>query len=88
MSYEPEGIVSAVLLLAPLFLGIAGLLLVRRGHWAGPLLGAPALLLGLALVTALFNNPAGPGILGALLYAPILLALGIGSLVRWRRRRD
>ena len=87
VSYAPEGAASAALLLAPLVLALASLWFSGRGHWAGALLAAPALLLGLALVAALFKNPAGPGILGALVYAPLLLGVGIISLVRWRRRR-
>jgi hypothetical protein len=87
VSYEPEGAASAVLLLTPLVLALAGLWVSGRGHWTAPLLAAPALLLGLALVAALFRNAAGPGILGALVYAPLLLGPSIIAIVRWRRRR-
>jgi hypothetical protein len=87
VNYASEGAASAALLLAPLVLALAGLRVSGRGHWAGAVLATPALLLGLALVAALFHNPAGPGILGALIYAPLLLGVSIISLVRWRRRR-
>ena len=87
MSYTKQGILSAAVVLTPLLCGLAGPRSGSRGHWAGPVLGIPALLMGLALVAAVFNNPAGPGILAALLYAPVLLTLGIGSVVRWWRRR-
>ena len=81
-----EGIVSAAVFLSPLALGIAAFWPASRAHWAAVLLATPALLLGLALVAALFNNARGPGILGALLYAPTLLAVGGGAIVRWYRR--
>jgi hypothetical protein len=87
VTYAPEGAASAGLLLAPLVLAVASLWVSGRGHWAGPLLATPALLLGLALVAALFRNAAGPGIVGALVYAPLLLGVSIISFVRWRRRR-
>lgn len=86
MSQDFGELLSAALMLAPLPLGVIGLRLAGRGRIAGAILAIPALLLGLALAAALFNNPAGYGILGALIYSPLLLALGIGSIVRWRRR--
>jgi hypothetical protein len=84
---EPEELLSALLFLAPLVLGIAGVRVSGRGHWAGPVLGIPAILLGTALVAALFNNAAGPGVIMVLVYAPILLGLGVATIARWRRRR-
>jgi hypothetical protein len=45
------------------------------------------MLLGLALVAALFNNAKGPGVLGALLYAPLLLGTSLIAIVRWRHKR-
>jgi hypothetical protein len=81
-------LLSTVVALGPLALGIAAFWPASRGHWAAVVLATPALLMGLALVGALFNHAAGPGILGALLYSPALLALGSGAIVRWYRRRD
>ena len=85
---DAESLMSATRLLGPLACVIAALRLSGRGHWASPVLAAPALLLGAALGAALFNNAAGPGILLVLIYSPVLLALGVIALVRWRRRRS
>ena len=88
MAFEPGPIQSATLLLSPLALAIAAFWPAARGHWFAIVLAIPALLLSLALFAALFNNAAGPGILGALVYSPILLAAGAGAIVRWYRRRE
>jgi hypothetical protein len=85
--YDMDGLASAGLMLAPLVCAIAALRLSSHGHWASPLLAAPALLLGAALVAALFRNASGPGVVGALVYAPVLLGLSLASIIRWRRRR-
>ena len=87
MSDELPPVLIAALVLAPFVFAVAGYRVAGRGHWAGLLLAAPALLFGLAMVGALFNHPAGPGIIGVLVYAPILLLLSIGTIVRWYRRR-
>ena len=87
MPYEPGPVLTAALVLSPLALAIAAFWPASRGHWTAPVLATPALLLGLALIAALFNHASGPGVLVALIYAPLLLAIGIGALFRWRRRR-
>ena len=87
MSFEPGPGLTAALMLSPLALGIAAFWPAGRGHWTALVLATPALLVGLAFGAALFNNPAGPGILVALLYAPLLLGLGGGAIIRWHRRR-
>ena len=84
---DAEGLISAVTALAPLVLGIAAVRIAKRGHWVALILAAPALLLGIALALALFNDPAGAGVLGVLIYAPILVALGISAIARWYRHR-
>ena len=63
MSHELENLVEATFALGPLVLGLVGIWIAGKGHWAGPLLGAPALIMGLLLIAALFNNVAGYGIL-------------------------
>lgn len=78
---------SAALLLMPLVFAIVAFALSGRGHWATPLLVAPALILGLALAAALSRDAAGPGALVALIYTPILLGLAAASIIRWHRRR-
>jgi len=87
MSYKLQEILTATLVLSPVFLGMAAVWSASKGHWSAPVLATPALLFGLALGAALFNHPAGVGIPIALLYAPFLLALSIGSIVFWDRRR-
>lgn len=87
MSDELNRIISGVLALAPLALAITAFWPAGRGHWAAVVLAIPAVLVGLALAAALFNNAAGYGALGALVYSPVLLALGGGAIVRWYRRR-
>ena len=84
MAYEPGPVVTAILVLSPLVLAIAAFWPASRGHWSAPVLVTPALLLSLALIAALFNHASGPGILVALIYAPLLLAIGIGAILRWR----
>jgi len=87
VTYEPEGVAAATFLLAPLVLALTGLRISGRGHWAAPVLAAPAIVLGLALLAALFRNATGPGVLGALLYAPLLLTSSLIAIIRWRRKR-
>jgi hypothetical protein len=84
---ELEGLASAALLLGPLILGAIAYKPARRGHWSALVLATPALLLGLALIAALFNDARGFGLLGAILYIPILLMVGGGAVVRWYRSR-
>ena len=84
-----DELLSALVMLSPLALVIAAFWPASRGHWAAIVLATPALLMGLAWVAALFKKGAGgPGVLGVLLYAPVLLALGSGVIVRWYRRHD
>jgi hypothetical protein len=80
-------VLSAGLLLMPLIFALIAFAISGRGHWATPLLVAPALLLGLPLAAALSRDAAGPGALVALIYVPVLLSLGGASIIRWHRRR-
>ena len=86
MFYAPEGLTSAVILLGPLMLGVAGVWVTARGHWAGRLLGAPALLMGVMFGAALVKD--GPGYAGVwlLVYVPLLLVIGWLSVIRPRPR--
>lgn len=88
MTLDLEEIVSAIIAIGPLVCAVIGFRVARRGHWASVVLAAPALLLGLALIAALFNNAAGYGVLAVLIYAPILLILGCATLLRWYMRRS
>jgi hypothetical protein len=87
MSWAPEGAVSALLLLAPIAFGVISLWPSGRGHWSGPLLASVTLLHGMAFSCALARD--GPGLAGCwvILYTLLLWVLGIGSVVRWNRRR-
>jgi hypothetical protein len=83
-----EDVAGALFLLAPLVLGIASYWPSARGHWTGPLLAAPALLLGLAVAGAVVTATSAWMLLPALPFFPMPLMLGIGSIALWLRRRS
>ena len=86
ITYDPEGLISATILLGPIVLGVAALRASSRRRWLIPLLSAPALLGGLAFTLAVLRDGAGYGGIWLLLYGPILLLLGVVALSRWYLR--
>jgi hypothetical protein len=87
VEYAPEGATSAIFILAPLVLGIASFWPSARGHWSGPLLAVPSLLIGLAFTWALVRSGAGYGGWPLMVYSPLQLILGIASIALWTSKR-
>src|SRR5262245_28507024 len=81
----------------PLFLGVPLVLVAvvvvsffasARGHWSGPILASPALLIGVLLTSLLFLDGRPDSIIPALwVLFPAPLFLGLASTILFFRRR-
>lgn len=83
ISYDPESLVSAAVVLSPAVLGVIALRVAPRMRWVTPVLAAPALLMGLALTFAVLRDGPGYGGIWVVLYGPVLVLLGLLAVGRW-----
>ena len=70
-------------------LGLLSFWPAARGHWSGPVLAAPCLLIGLLLTGSILLDPDREMVLPALwIVYPAPLLVGIASVALWQKRRS
>ena len=78
--------IGGVVLLTVFGLGIVSLWPSWRGHWSGTLLALPSVILGFFIAVAIIKE--GGRVYPAILVICLLyLAIGISSILLWKRRR-
>jgi len=79
--------IGGVGLLMAFGLGIVSYWPSARGHWSGPILALPSVLIGLAIAAAIIREGGRVLLPAILVICPVYLALGIFSILLWKWRR-